>query len=141
MTAEKMIWTGSPSQWTNITFYMLCIPLIIVFGLGILLALWKYYDTKLNILEVTDERIIEHKGILSKTTDELELYRVKDLKHYQPFFLRLFGLSTIILDTTDHSNSQLKLKAIKNGKELKESLRIAIDHRRDLKMVREVDFR
>ncbi len=136
-----MIWTGSPSQWINCAFYMLCIPLTLVFGLGILLALWKYYDTKLNKLEVTNERIIEHKGILSKTTDELELYRVKDLKHHQPFFLRLFGVSIIILDTTDQSNPVLKLKGIKNGKELKESLRKAIDQRRDLKMVREVDFR
>ncbi|MBQ4820583.1 PH domain-containing protein [Aquimarina sp. MMG016] len=139
-TQEKILWKGTPSQWTNFMFYMLCIPLLIVFGLGLILAIWKYFETRYNKLEVTTQRIIEQRGILSRTTDELELYRVKDLKYDQPFLLRIFGLSNIILNTTDHSNSTLILKGLDNGKELKEQLRTAIDIRRDLKGVREVDI-
>ena len=138
---EKMIWTGTPSQWVNLPFYLLCIPLSLAFGVGLLLALWKYYDTKLNKLEITNQRVIEYRGILSRTTDELELYRVKDLKHEQPFFLRLVGLSNIVLDTTDHSNALLKIRGIASGKDLKEKLRHAVDRRRDVKGVREVDFK
>ncbi len=138
---EKKIWEGTPSQWINFTFYMLCIPLLIAFGLGLILAIWKYYDTKFNTLRITDQRIIEQRGILSKITDELELYRVKDLKYEQPFFLRIFGLSNIVLSTTDHSNPTMILKGIENGEELKEQLRLAVDKRRDIKGVREVDFK
>lgn len=138
---EEKIWEGHPSQWTNFMFYLLCIPLSAVFGLGLLLAFWKYYDTKVNKFEITDQRILEYKGIFSKTTDELELYRVKDLKHHQPFFLRLVGLSNIILDTTDKSNPILTIKGVEDGKILKEKLRLAVDQRRDIKGVREVDFK
>lgn len=137
---EKQLWTGAPSQWVNLTFYIWCIPLSIVFGLGLLMALWKYYQTKLNKLLVTDQRIIEERGIFSKVTDEIELYRVKDITYEQPFWLRIFGLSNIILTTADHSSPTFVIKAIKNGKHLKEQLRIAIDIRRDLKRVRELDF-
>jgi len=138
---EKKIWEGTPSQWTNFTFYLICIPCTLAFGLGLLLAIWKYFDTKVNRFEITDQRILEYKGIFSKTTEEVELYRVKDLKHLQPFFLRLVGLSNILLDTTDISNPVLLIKGVADGKLLKEQLRIAIDERRDIKGVKEVDFK
>ncbi|UOB16649.1 PH domain-containing protein [Abyssalbus ytuae] len=138
---EQNIWEGSPSQWINFGFYLLCVPLTLVFGLGVLLALWKYFDTRLHKLEVTDQRIMEHRGIFSKTTDELELYRVKDLRHDQPFLLRILGLSNIVLETTDRSNPVLELKGLKEGQYIKEQLRVAVDKRRDIKGVKEVDFK
>ncbi|MBU3025353.1 PH domain-containing protein [Zobellia galactanivorans] len=138
---EENIWKGSPSQWINFGFYLLCIPLTLVFGLGLLLAIWKYFDTHLHKFEITDQRILEHKGIFSKTTDEIELYRVKDLRHEQPFFLRLVGLSNIVLDTTDRSNPVLQMKGLAQGHLLKEQLRVAVDKRRDIKGVKEVDFK
>lgn len=140
MKNEIMIWEGSPSQWVNFNFYLLCLVLCAAFGLGILLAIWQYYETKFHKLKITDQRIIEKRGIFSIRTDELELYRVKDITFEQPFFLRLLGLSNLVLDTTDHSNELLKIKGITNGSIVKEQLRTAVDIRRDLKGVREVDF-
>jgi len=137
---EQLIWVGKPSQWTNFTFYFLCVLLTPVFGLGLLLALWKYYDTHCNKFEVTTQRIVEHKGIFSKITEEIELYRVKDLTHHQPFFLRMFNLSSVSLDTTDNSHPYVLIKGIKDGRELKEKLRVAVDERRDIKGVREIDY-
>ena len=80
MEKEHCIWQGSPSQWMNFTFYMYCSLLIVVYGLGVLLALLKYLDTRLNKITITDQRIIERRGILSFTTNQLELYRVKDVR-------------------------------------------------------------
>lgn len=65
------------------------------------MALWRFLTTKFHKFEITDQRIIEHKSVLSKTTDELELYRVKDVRQEQPFLLRLVGLSTILLSATN----------------------------------------
>ncbi len=137
---EQKIWEGKSSQWVNFPFYILCLLLTPAFGIGLLLALWKYYDTYYNKFEITTQRIVEHKGILSKTTEEIELYRVKDLTHHQPFFLRILNLSNVSLDTTDNSHPYVLIKGIINGKEIKEKLRLAVDERRDLKGVKEVDF-
>lgn len=138
---EKNIWEGSPSHWTFLGFYILCVPLTLVFGLGIALALWKYFDTRFHKIKITDQRILEQKGIFSKSTDEIELYRVKDLRYEQPFLLRIVGLSNIILFTTDRSNPILAIKGLAEGQSLKEKLRVAVDQRRDIKGVREVDFK
>ncbi|UOB18435.1 PH domain-containing protein [Abyssalbus ytuae] len=137
---EKTIWKGSPSQWSNLMFYLSCTFLIAAFGLGLLLALWKYLDTQLHIYHITNQRIIEHRGILSKVSKEIELYRVKDIQHREPLFLRIFGLSNILLIAADHDSPVLVLKGLENGAELKEEIRMAVDIRRDIKKVREIDF-
>jgi len=136
---EKEIWKGSPSQWTNFGTYVFCI-LFSWLVIPIFVALWRFFLVKTWKIEITDQRLIEEKGVLSKKTDELELYRVKDIRLEQPFFLRLVGLSNIILATSDRTHSIVKIPAIKDGKNLREKLRVAIDARRDKKKVRETDF-
>lgn len=138
-TQENTIWEGHPSQYSNVVFYGLCLLLTVAFGLGILLAIYKYYETKTNVITVTNQRIVQRFGILSKTTNEIELYRVRDIKYLEPFWLRIFGLSIIHLDSTDYTHPVFEIKGIKNGNEIKEKLRLAIENRRDLKGVREVE--
>ncbi len=140
METENKIWEGSPSQWIHFMFYLACSVLIIAYGLGLILALWKFLDTKLNKIKITDQRIIEQRGILSITTNQLELYRVKDITLEQPFMLRIFGLSNIVLLTSDSTNPSYTLRGIEEGTALTEKIRIAIDKRRDNKGVKEVDF-
>jgi uncharacterized membrane protein YdbT with pleckstrin-like domain len=136
---EKQIWKGSPSQWINFGVYTLCILFIWLIA-PILVVLWKFLVVKTWNIEITDQRLIEEKGILSKTIEEIELYRVKDIRYEQPFFLRLLGLSNIIMLTSDKTHPIVKIPAIKDGKNLREQLRLAVDIRRDKKRVRETDF-
>jgi uncharacterized membrane protein YdbT with pleckstrin-like domain len=136
---EKEIWKGSPSQWTNFGTYVMCI-LFCWLVIPVFIALWRFLVVKTWKIEITDQRLIEEKGVLSKTTDELELYRVKDIRLDQPFFLRLVGLSNVILLTSDRTNPVVRIPAITDGKNLREKLRAAVDTRRDRKRVRETDF-
>ena len=138
--SEKEIWSGNPSQWTGFSYYIICIPIIVLFGLGLLMGLWRYLTIKTWKIRVTNQRIIDVKGVLSKTTEELELFRVKDITLHQPFWLRLVGLSNIHLRTSDRSNRLYILPGVKNGQELREKLRIVVDKRRTEKGVVERDF-
>jgi|TARA_B110000459_G_C16202788_1_gene312983 membrane protein YdbS with pleckstrin-like domain len=138
--SEKEIWNGNPSQWTGFSYYIICIPIIVLFGLGLLMGLWRYLTIKTWKIRVTNQRIIDVKGVLSKTTEELELFRVKDITLHQPFWLRLVGLSNIHLRTSDKSNRLYILPGVKNGQELREKLRIVVDKRRTEKGVVERDF-
>jgi hypothetical protein len=79
-------------------------------------------------------------GVLSKTTNELELFRVKDFRLDQPFILRLVGLSNIVLITSDRTNKYVVIKGVKDGKSLIEEIRTLVDKRRDEKGVVERDF-
>jgi uncharacterized membrane protein YdbT with pleckstrin-like domain len=138
--SEKLIVKGSPSQVTNFGYYLICILLTPLFGLGVLMFIIRFLKTKFTKYEITEERIIETTGVFSRSTDETELYRVKDIRLEEPFFLRMFGLSTILLVTSDKTSPIIKLSGVKNGTSLRKTLRDAVEVRRDIKGVRERDF-
>jgi uncharacterized membrane protein YdbT with pleckstrin-like domain len=137
---EKTIFKGSPSQLTNLTFYFVCLLLTPIFGLGILMFLIRFLKTKFTKIEITEERIIEQTGVLSIKTDETELYRVKDIRLDEPFLLRMFGLSNILIVTSDKTSPIISLLGIKNGDKLRKELRDLVEQRRDKKGVRERDL-
>ena len=137
--SEKLIVKGSPSQITNFGYYILCLLLAFV-GIGFIMFLVRFLKTKFTKYEITEERITETTGVFSRNTDETELYRVKDIRLEEPFFLRMFGLSTILLVTSDKTSPIITLSGVKNGNNLRKTLRDAVEVRRELKGVRERDF-
>ena len=140
MEEEKTIWSGTPSHWTGFIYYLICIPLSIAYGLGVLLAIWQFLTIWTWKFTITNQRLINEKGVLSKKTDELEFFRVKDIKLDEPFFLRILGLSNIILYTSDRTTPTVTIPGIRNGKQLKEDIRSIVDLRREKKGVTERDF-
>lgn len=46
---------------------------------------------------LTTQRLFVHQGILSRTTDQTELYRVDDVRMRQALFDRLFGVGDVVL--------------------------------------------
>ena len=83
---------------------------------------------------------MESSGIFTRTTGEVELFRVKDMTFHEPFFLRIFGCGDIILDTSDKSSPIVVLHAIKDPRPLMETLRKNVIAMRTKKGVREVDM-
>jgi len=139
MSQEENVWSGTPSQVVNFgAFIIWGLLFFLVFPLFIIL--WKWLVIKNTKYEITTERLRTRHGVLSKKTDELELYRVKDYKMEQPFFLRMFSLGNIILETSDKSHPYVYIRAIPNPEELREKIRTCVEQRRDKKRVREVDF-
>lgn len=139
MSEEKEVWFGNPSQVVNFgtffvmgLFFWLVIPLFLI--------LWKWLEIKSTKYELTTERLRTRHGVLNKQTDDLELYRVRDYKLEQPFFLRIFSLGNIVLETSDRTHPHVTLKAIPNGEQLRELLRTHVEACRTKKGVREVDF-
>ena len=160
---EETIWEGTSSQATNMGTYLSCalIGIILlalaiwvyaegwrVFGflLGSLLIIplfisaRKWLQIKYKKYTITTERIRITTGILTKHVEELELYRVKDTTYVQTLPMRMFKLGHIVLITSDRSTPTLVIKAVPKALELRENIRQAVEIRRDLKRVREVDF-
>lgn len=90
--------------------------------------------------EVTSERIRVRRGIMTKRTDELELYRANDTSLIEPLTLRMFGLGTIEVRTMDTTNPTLYLEAVHGARKLREDLRRCIEQCRDRKGVRVTEF-
>lgn len=136
---EFLVWKDKPSQVINLgsfllsgIFFWLIIPLFY--------GLWKYLETKNTIYELTSERLIVHSGVFSRKIEELELYRVRDYKFEQPFFFRMFDIGNVILQTSDKSTPYVNLHAIKNGENLRNQIRNAVEKCRVAKGVRDLDI-
>ena len=133
MSEETLIWKGSPSQKTNIGFFALTFIFIVP-------PIVRWLKTKYTRYEITTQRIIFHTGVFSRKRDEMELYRVKDYRVLAPFLYRLFGLESIILETSDRSTPEITLRAVPKSANLFEQIRANTEAARDKKRVREVDY-
>jgi len=102
--------------------------------------LWRWLVVRCLRYRLTSERIRITTGVLNQKIDEIELYRVKDITMTRPFWMRLAGLSSIHLKTSDRTLPRLDIPAVHNGDELRENLRQQVEIIRDRKRVREMDF-
>lgn len=137
---ENILWKGNPSHWIMFGYYLLWLLPLAWGGFGLLAAFWLFLVIKTWRITVTNHRISEEKGVLNKNTNELELYRVKDIVLNEPFLLRLVGLANVVLVTSDRSTPMYVIRGVRNGKRLKEDLRKAVEERRDAKGVVERDY-
>lgn len=139
MEAEKTICEVSPSQLLNLRAFIYSILamaiivaaavlakmniLLVALVIPVAYALWKWLALKYVKLKITDQRIIITEGLLNKTTNETELYRVRDSSIEEPFFFRMFGLGNIIIYTTDEADATLRFKAYKKPHWIKDQVR------------------
>ena len=154
MSDENTLWKGSPSQWLNIGPFsaalVLCIAILVGGAFfppvlaGLILPLgymtWKYLVVRTQVFELTSERLRITRGVINQQVDEIELYRVKDTLMVRTWWMRLTGLASIEMQTSDRSMPQLVIPAIRGGMEMRELLRKQVEAQRDKKRVREMDF-
>ena len=133
--AEETIWTGTSSQVKNLGAFLLCILII-----PIPWAVWRWLEVRNRIFQLTSERLLITSGVINKTTDTLELYRVRDLRVAQPFLLRMFGLQNLQLLTSDSSTPEVVVDYVPVDLKLSDRFREQVEQCRVKKGVRELDI-
>jgi len=64
---------------------------------------------------LTNSRLIIKEGILHQIRDEIELFRVKDYQLRSPLALRIFGISHMVIISSDATNPIKKLLGLKKA--------------------------
>ncbi len=162
---EETVWRGTSSQWKNFGRYILAaamsVVVLVIFAalshaaspqmrnlspyillllaLPLFTVLVRYLQTRTKMYELTTERIKITEGVLSKATDTLELYRVKDLETRQPFLYRLVGIENVQLNTSDASSPFVFIQAVPHSVGLGDKIRNQVEIIRQQKGVREID--
>lgn len=134
---EETIWEGSPSHVARWGTYLLCL-LFCWLIVPIFIALWTALKLKTTQYKLTTERLRVTDGILSKKTEDLELYRVRDITLEKPFIHRLYSKGNIRLITMDHTTPDALLEAVPEPDELMEMIRKHVEICRDRKRIREI---
>src|SRR6516162_6555052 len=138
VAAEEIVWRGTSAQWKNFGVYLLC-GLFCWLLVPIFFALTRFLQTKCKVFELTTQRFKITSGIFTKTTETLELYRVKDIETRQPFFSRLVGIENIQMTTTDASSPVVLVDAVPSSVVFADKLRNRVEIIRQQKRVREID--
>lgn len=139
MEPEKTIHQTSPSQILNLKYFLICvvlaagiITLSVILGNPIALVLlvlplvygwWKWMLVKSTRLTLTDQRLIVSQGVFNKSTNETELYRVRDTSIEEPFFYRMFGVGNILVYSTDEAEGKLQFNAFHKPHWIKDQIR------------------
>ena len=136
---EEIVWRGTSSQWKNFGVYLLC-GLFCWLIVPLFFALVYYFQTRCKVFELTTQRFKITSGVFTKTTETLELYRVKDIETRQPFFSRLVGIENVQMTTSDASSPIVSVDAVPSSVGFADKLRNQVEIIRQQKRVREIDI-
>jgi len=111
-------------------------------AVGLLAMAWKWFENLAAKYEITEERLIIRRGIFVKSIDEIELYRVKDVRIDFSLINQMAGLGTITIASSDETTrgGDLVLANIGKAQERREHLRRLVDTARQKRRVREIDM-
>lgn len=138
-----------PSQLVNIGWLLLFLGGIVLafmsqvywlcVGSGIF---WfaKWLIIKCWSFRFHEKTIAERKGVFSVLTKEIHYYRIKSVRWEQPFWLRIFGLSNVVLITSDPLIPMLRVYAIWGGEDLKDRVKVQVSKWRRDRTVKEQDI-
>ena len=88
---------------------------------------------------IDDTRVEVERGLLRRKVDNLDLWRVKDIRFRQGLFQRMLGLGDVELDSTDVSDTTLILRGLPDGRRIYDQLRDSIDAARKARGVVALD--
>jgi uncharacterized membrane protein YdbT with pleckstrin-like domain len=136
----------SPNQLLNIGYLIILLtllyldirPLAVV---ALIILIIKALNLHCTTWTIQQDNLIEKTGILNVNTEEVLLYRVKDIRLYEPLLYRLVGLSQLTIITSDYTNPSITLYGIKNGEKLMNIIRQLVANSRKVEGVKEIDIR
>lgn len=114
---------------------------LLLTAVGVALILLRWLRALSSRYEVTDQRLIVCNGLVMKTVDEIELYRIKDIRLDFSILGQMAGIGTITLTSTDRTtgDAQFVLADVPQARERREGLRGLIERARQRRGVRELD--
>lgn len=93
------------AAWTVITVFFL-LPITLPMAL---LAIWRWKTTNYKI---TESVIETETGLLSRTGNSMELWRVKDIQFQQTFVQRLFNEASLLVVSQDQTHPVAEITGI-----------------------------
>lgn len=133
-----------PSQWLNLGWYALTVGGVYVheyLGVSLLIILiYKVLDIYCWSYRFYDDILVEKRGILNVTREEVHYFRIKSMMVEEPFFQRILDLSTINMSTSEALKQNFVLHGITNAEETKEYLAKMTKTKRRSNGIREMDI-
>lgn len=146
---DALVGIIKPSQLVNIGWLLLFLGSVAIgvyfqmYWMGTISGIiWfsKWLIVKCWSFRFHEKTIAERKGVFSVITKEIHYFRVKSVRWHQPFWLRIFGLSNVVLVTSDPLIPILRIYGVRNGNDLVKSVKEEVSRWRRERTVNEHDI-
>lgn len=133
-----------PSQWVNLGWYALTVGGLYIheyvglFFLAILI--YKVLDIYCWSYQFYGETVVEKRGILSVTQEEVHYFRIKSMMIDEPFFLRILDLSILNMYTSEALKPNFSFYGINNSEEVRTYVATLTKNGRRSNGIREYDI-
>lgn len=84
--------------------------------------IWCGLPLTFTVYSYDNERFYVKSGFLNQRQDEVRLYRIQDLTVTRSLSQRIFGMGTILVNSSDKTLGDFEIKNIKNVMDIKEQL-------------------
>lgn len=143
-SAERAVdsFRSSTNRWLLGSFTGWLTILSCAIGVGLVIIAVRWLQNMAAAYEITDQRLIVKRGLIMKSIDEIELYRIKDVRVDFSVINQIADLGTITITSSDRTtqNMQFVLRDIPAARERREGIRKLVDRARRQRGVRELDI-
>ena len=111
-------------------------------GVGLIVIAVRWLQNLSASYEITDQRLIVKRGLVMKSIDEIELYRIKDVRMNFTLLSQWAGTGTICLTSSDETTrvGDLVMRDVEKAQARREEFRRLVDAARRQRGVREIDM-
>ena len=85
---------------------------------------------------MSDDRIFCEKGLLNMKFEEILLYRVRDISMKITLGQRIFGVGSLLLQSSDKTAPVLEIKNVKNPRQVKEMIHQQVEQVKEQRRMR-----
>jgi hypothetical protein len=127
---EKTLFAGHPAALYSIGRWALS---ILTLGIG---ALCYWIGSRATHFELTTQRVRIERGVLSKTRQDTELFRIDDIALEEPLGMRMVGHAILYLRSTDRTTPEIRIYGVPGIAAMAEQLRTAAMRERERRGVK-----
>ena len=119
----KELYAEHPAMFKNNPLGFILSVLLIAVGVGIIILLWWYLQTKASKLTVFENEVMFEKGLLSKERSEVNIGIVRTVRVKQSFFNRIFGVGTVEIFTAG-DNPEIVARGMPDPNRIRELIKM-----------------
>lgn len=118
---------------------------IFLFGIPLLFLAWKALEYKMTHYELGESRLFIRQGVINRSEEEIELFRVKDVRADFSVIQQQFGVGDLQIISSDATGSMsgrrsnFRIPNVEDARSIRELMRERVDKAREAKGVREFD--
>lgn len=111
---------------------------------------WTYVENRTSLFWIDDQRLFMRRGILMRSEEEIELYRIKDVKVAFSIIQQMFDNGTIQISSSDssgslasaapHPRTMIEVTNVRDARAIRAELRDRVEAIRQKRGVREFDI-